>query len=119
MIASRARFLVSSVAAAAAVLTLTSKPVSAQESRLLREPTVSATQIAFSYANDLWVVSRGGGVASRLTTFQGSETNPHFSPDGSLVAFTGQYDGNVDVYVIPAAGGEPTRLTWHPGGDLV
>jgi tricorn protease len=89
------------------------------ETRLLRSPTVSATQIAFAYANNIWVVERAGGVARRLTSFQGQTTSPHFSPDGKLVAFTGEYAGNADVYVVPAEGGEPQRLTWHPGADTV
>lgn len=86
---------------------------------LLRSPTVSRTQIAFSYAGDLWIVNREGGEAKRLTAGPGVETDPVFSPDGSQIAFTGEYDGNVDVFVIPAAGGIPRRLTYHPGGDFV
>src|SRR5438552_3768783 len=87
--------------------------------RLLRSPTVSATQIAFAYAQNIWTVSRAGGAARRLTSFQGQTTNPHFSPDGKWIAFSGEYAGNMDVYVVPADGGEPRRLTWHPGADLV
>jgi tricorn protease len=90
-----------------------------QSTRMLRSPTVSATHIAFAYANNIWVVERKGGVARRLTSFQGQTTNPRFSPDGKWIAFSGQYAGNTDVYVIPAEGGEPKRLTWHPGGDEV
>ena len=89
------------------------------QTRLLRSPTVSATQIAFAYANNIWIVERAGGMARRLTSFQGQTTNPHFSPDGKWIAFTGEYAGNADVYVVPADGGEPRRLTWHPGGDSV
>ena len=89
-----------------------------EPTRLLRTPTVSATHIAFAYANNIWAVERGGGLARRLTSFQGQTSNPHFSPDGSLVAFSAEYAGNTDVYVVPAAGGEPRRLTWHPGADL-
>ena len=84
---------------------------------LLRHPTISRTQIVFTYANDLWSVSRDGGEAVRLTTGAGAETDPIFSPDGSQIAFTGEYDGNVDVYVIPASGGTPRRLTYHPAAD--
>ncbi len=90
-----------------------------QPTRLLRSPTVSATQIAFAYANNIWVVERAGGRARRLTSFQGQTTNPHFSPDGKWMAFSGEYAGNTDVYVVPADGGEPRRLTWHPGADSV
>jgi tricorn protease len=87
--------------------------------RLLRTPTVSATQIAFAYAQNIWVVPRAGGMARRVTSFQGQTSNPHFSPDGKWIAFSGEYAGNLDVYVVPADGGEPKRLTWHPGADSV
>jgi tricorn protease len=92
---------------------------SANPYALLRKPTVSKTQIAFSYGGDLWMVDRGGGEARRLTSDVGIEIDPVFSPDGSMIAFTGEYDGNEDVYVIPAAGGIPKRLTSHPGADQV
>ena len=90
-----------------------------QPTKLLRSPTVSATHIAFVYANNIWMVERAGGRARRLTSFQGQTTNPHFSPDGKWIAFSGDYAGNTDVYVVPAEGGEPKRLTWHPGADSV
>lgn len=86
---------------------------------LLRFPTVSKTQIVFTYANDLWIVSRDGGDARRLTSGVGVEALPYFSPDGSLIAFTGEYDGNRDVYVVSAAGGVPRRLTYHPADEYV
>ena len=89
------------------------------QTRLLRTPTVSATQIGFAYANNIWVVPRAGGSAKRLTSFQGQTANPHFSPDGRWIAFSGEYAGNFDVYIVPSDGGEPKRLTWHPGADLV
>src|SRR5690348_17014402 len=77
----------------------------AQSQRLLlRYPTVSRTQIVFNYGGDLWIVGREGGDARRLTSGAGEETFPHFSPDGTLVAFSGEYEGNQDIYVIPAAG---------------
>jgi tricorn protease len=110
-------------AASAAILAMTlfgSRPAANGEpTRLLRMPTVSATQIAFAYANNIWIVDRSGGAARRLTSFQGQTTDPHFSPDGKSIAFSGEYAGNVDVYVVPAEGGEPKRLTWHPGADAV
>ncbi len=84
---------------------------------LFQKPTVNRTHIVFVYAGDLWIVPREGGDAGRLTTGVGIETDPVFSPDGSMIAFTGEYDGNTDVYVIPAAGGVPRRLTYHPGAD--
>jgi len=89
----------------------------AEPKLLFQKPTLSATQIAFVYAGDLWTVGREGGAAQRLTNGAGIETRPYFSPDGSQIAFTGEYDGNVDVYVVPASGGVPRRLTWHPMPD--
>src|SRR5712692_790594 len=86
---------------------------------LLRFPTVSKTQIVFNYAGDLWIVSRDGGDATRLTSGIGTETVPAFSPDGSMIAFTGEYDGNLDVYVVPVSGGVPRRLTYHPADEIV
>src|SRR5438270_5891758 len=109
--------LVQSALALGAIVTMT-MPVAAQ-TRMLRSPTVSKTQIAFAYANNIWVVDRSGGAARRVTSFQGTTQNPKFSPDGSLIAFSAQYGGNTDVYVVSAAGGEPKRLTWHPGADVV
>ena len=95
-----------------------SVPDVSAETRLLRHPDVSGDTIVFSYGGDLWTVGREGGEAKRLTSFQGVETDATFSPDGSMVAFSGQYDGNTDVFVVPVAGGEPRRLTWHPGDDI-
>jgi tricorn protease len=91
--------------------------LAAIDARLMRQPAVSATQIAFVYAGDVWVAPKGGGVAERLSTPKGEESFPRFSPDGSLIAFTGDYDGNEDIYVMPAGGGLPTRLTHHPMAD--
>src|SRR5579864_8013001 len=85
---------------------------------LLRFPTVNKTHIVFNYAGDLWIVSRDGGDARRLTSGIGTESLPYFSPDGTMVAFTGEYDGNRDVYVVPAAGGVPRRLTYHPSDEF-
>ncbi len=84
---------------------------------LLQSPTVSKAQIAFAYGGDIWIVGREGGEAQRLVTGMNRLQNPIFSPDGTLIAYTGEYDGNVDVYVVAAAGGEPRRLTYHPGAD--
>lgn len=92
---------------------------SEQGTRFLRNPDVGPEQIAFVHANDIWLVSRAGGNAFRLTSGQGEENHPAFSPDGQWIAFTGQYGGNSDVYVVSAKGGEPKRLTWHPGADIV
>src|SRR5438309_1333676 len=93
--------------------------LSSASTRLLRTPTVSAKQIAFAYASNIWTVDRAGGSARRVTSFQGQSSNPHFSPDGKWLAFSAEYAGNIDVYVVAAEGGEPKRLTWHPGPDLV
>ncbi|MBN2408862.1 MAG: PD40 domain-containing protein [Candidatus Aminicenantes bacterium] len=100
-------------------LILASIPSSSQDIPILaQKPALSRTHVVFVYAGDLWKVPREGGAAHRLTTGPGVETNAVFSPDGSLIAFTGEYDGNVDVFVMPAEGGVPRRLTWHPAGDI-
>lgn len=85
---------------------------------LAQQPALSQTQIVFVFAGDLWSVPRTGGDARRLTTGSGVESNPSFSPDGNWIAFTGQYDGNTDVFVVAAQGGVPRRLTWHPDADI-
>jgi tricorn protease len=114
------RRLISALLMTTALATLTgTAATAADEARLLRTPAISADHLAFAYAGDLWIGGRDGGPARRLTTDAGTETNPHFSPDGSLVAFSATYDGNIDVYVVGVDGGEPRRLTWHPGRDLV
>jgi tricorn protease len=91
----------------------------AEETRLLRRPTVSRDLVAFAYASDLWAVARSGGQARRLTATPFVETDPRFSPDGSQIAFTATVAGNTDVYVMSTAGGEPIRLTFHPAIDAV
>lgn len=82
------------------------------EARLLRFPDIKGDKIVFAYAGDLYITSSNGGVARRLTSSIGYEMFPKFSPDGTMIAFTGQYDGNTEVYVIPAEGGEPRRVTY-------
>ncbi|MDY3551185.1 PDZ domain-containing protein [Gemmata sp. JC717] len=89
------------------------------DTRLLAMPAISAKNIAFVYADDLWVADAGGKNPRRLTTDLGLEAYPVFSPDGQTIAFSAQYDGNVDVYTIPITGGAPTRLTSHPSPDTV
>src|ERR1700758_218150 len=104
----RALFVAIAVLAFAAA----SKTQEMQEGRLLRFPDVYKDKIVFSYAGVLCPVSTSGGPARRITTHPGLELFPKFSPDGSHIAFTGQYDGNPNVYVIPAEGGEPKQLTF-------
>src|SRR5437899_5113679 len=93
--------------------------VNINDTRMLTDPAVSNDHIAFAYANDLWVANLDGTNVRRLTSHPGIESGPRFSPDGSMIAFTGRYEGNTDVYVVPMAGGVPTRLTWHPLPDIV
>ncbi|MEO5510364.1 MAG: PDZ domain-containing protein [Longimicrobiales bacterium] len=87
------------------------------DTRLLSQPAISRTHVAFAYAGDLWSARMDGSDVRRLTTAEGDETSPVFSPDGSMIAFSGNYDGNLDVYLIPVGGGSPRRLTHHPAPD--
>ncbi|HEV8449138.1 MAG TPA: PDZ domain-containing protein [Gemmatimonadaceae bacterium] len=103
----------------AAGFVLLSSAAAAQGTRLLRHPAINGNVIAFEYGGDLWVATRSGGPARRLTSTPDVETEPRFSPDGSHIAFSRTSNGNTDVYVVPTAGGEPTRLTFHPGNDRV
>jgi tricorn protease len=91
----------------------------AEPTRLLMQPDIHGDRVVFRHGGDLWIASVQGGTARRLTTSDGVETTPRFSPDGSRIAFTGQYDSNEDVYVVPASGGEPVRVTFHPGDDIL
>ena len=86
---------------------------------LYRYPDVSSSQIVFTYANDIWIMPKEGGLATRLSSPPGVESFPKFSPDGKSLAYTGNYDGNQDVYVIPTEGGVPRRLTGHGAIDRV
>ena len=100
-----------------------------QEMRLLRYPNVHGNSLLFTYGSDLWTADLNGGIARRLTSSTNNETRGRYSPDGSMIAFTGNYDGNDDVYVMPAQGGEPKRLTfdslpeyvvgWTPDGSKI
>ncbi len=89
------------------------------DTRLLTHPAVGQDRIAFVYAEDLWTADHEGTNPRRLTIDEGVESDPVFSPDGSMIAFSAAYDGNIDVFVVPASGGIPKRLTWHPGADQV
>jgi len=86
---------------------------------LLRDPSLNRDSIAFVYADDIWTVSRQGGEAQRLTTNGHVDAGPYYSPDGAWIAYSAHLNGNTDAYVIPANGGVPRRLTWHPGGSYV
>src|SRR5262245_59936648 len=94
------------------VLLLAAPVVASAETRLLRFPTIHGDHLVFTYAGDLYTVASTGGIARRLTSHDGFEMFARFSPDGKHVAFTGQYDGNTEIYLIPAEGGEPKRLTY-------
>jgi tricorn protease len=98
-------------------LTLPASAAAQVNARMLRHPDVSATHITFVYAGDIWIVPKTGGTAVRLSSPPGEESFPRFSPDGSKIAYTGNYDGNQDVYVVPTMGGTPTRVTYHPLPD--
>ena len=97
---------------------LTGGLLPAQDRTLFRSPALNRTHIAFEYAGDLWSVPRTGGEAVRVTSGPGVKSGPVFSPDGSMIAFTGRYEGDTDVYVVPAAGGIPKRLTYRGGPDF-
>lgn len=90
-----------------------------QETLLLRSPSISEKHIAFVYAGDIWIAEKSGENPRRLTVNPGVEQNPIFSPDGKQVAFTGNYDGNTDVYVVSIFGGAPKRVTYHPAADVL
>jgi tricorn protease len=108
------RTLVSRALHATAVLTLITSTPAAAQTRLLRFPDVHGNQVVFTYAGDLWTVAATGGTAVRLTAHPGLELFAKYSPDGKWIAFTGQYDGDEQVYVIPATGGVPRQLTYYP-----
>jgi len=117
-IVSGMRTLFACIIAAAAATTLHAQP-SITDTRMLAQPALSATHVAFIYAGDLWTSRIDGSDVRRLTTADGDEQSPVFSPDGKLIAFSANYDGNIDVYVIPSSGGTPKRLTYHPDADIV
>lgn len=89
----------------------------AAQTKLLRDPAVSDTSIAFAHAGDIWIANPDGSNPRRLTSHAADERDPVFSRDGSMIAFSANYDGNYDVFVVAASGGTPKRLTWHPGND--
>ncbi len=106
-----ARLLVT--ATAVAFFLLASSAVFAQ-TKLLRFPDIHGDRVAFTYGGDIWTAPTTGGSAIRLTAHPGVEVFARFSPDGNWIAFTGQYDGDEQVYVIPSSGGVPRQLTFYP-----
>lgn len=102
-----------------AVTTDSLSGIDTKNTRMMSQPAISRNNIAFIYAEDLWVANSDGSNPVRLTVDEGVESYPAFSPDGSLIAFSAEYDGNSDVFIIPVTGGVPVRLTWHPGTDIV
>ncbi|MDH3903052.1 MAG: hypothetical protein OES90_07505, partial [Xanthomonadales bacterium] len=97
------------------VLSLFVQTAFSQQTLLLKQPSVSAQNLAFVYAGDIWVANRDGSNPRRLTSSPAEENSPVFSPDGKLIAFSANYENNNDAYFIPVSGGQPQRLTWHPG----
>ena len=95
-----------------AIAAMTSLSAYADEGRLMRFPATNGSDVAFSYAGDIYTVPISGGLAKRLTSHQGYEMFARFSPDGNTIAFTGQYDGNTEIFVMPREGGEPKRITF-------
>ncbi len=98
---------------------VTSFAIDPNDTRMLAQPAISASHIAFIYAEDLWVANKDGSQPRRLTVDEGVELAPFFSPDGKTIAFSAEYDGNLDVFIVPVEGGIPTRLTWHPSPEVV
>ena len=97
-----------------AFATLVGPSVAEAQTKLLRFPDISGDRVVFCHAGDLWTASATGGTATRLTSHPGEELFPKFSPDGQWIAFTGQYDGDEQVYVVRATGGVPEQLTYYP-----
>lgn len=105
------------MAASLLLISAQAKGIDQVDTRMMSQPAISDSHIAFIYANDLWVANIDGTQPKRLTVDKGVEMRPFFSPDGKQIAFSAEYDGNTDVYLLPVTGGIPKRLTWHPGTD--
>ena len=103
----------------AAVFASFASAQSASAPLLLRNPSLSQNKIAFRYADDIWTVSRQGGDAERLTSNGQVSAGPFYSPDGAWIAYSAHLHSNTDVYIIPATGGIPRRVSWHPDGSIV
>ena len=89
------------------------------DARLFRFPDVSESKIAFVYGGDIWIVSKNGGTANRITSSPGEESQPKFSPDGKTIGYNAAYNGNVDVFTIPVNGGIPMRVTYNSLPDSI
>jgi tricorn protease len=100
------------------LFTLASAHLFAQGTRLLRQPAISTTQIAFEYGGDIWVSPLSGGEAQRITSTAAVESDPHFSPDGQWLAFSSNRSGIFQVYIVSSNGGEPKQLTWYPASSF-
>jgi len=97
-----------------ATIALVTSAVANSQTKLLRFPDIHGDRVAFTYGGDIWTAPANGGTATRLTAHPGVELFAKFSPDGKWIAFTGQYDGDEQVYVVPTSGGEPRQLTFYP-----
>lgn len=113
-----ANFLLVRVVILAGLAVLLTKNTQAQGTRLLRQPTISASQIAFEYGGDIWITEKNGGEARRITSTAATEADPHLSPDGKWIAFTSNRSGVTAVYVVSSEGGNPARLTWYPAASF-
>jgi tricorn protease len=107
------------IVASIALMPTAAESIDTTNTKFLTQPAIADGHVAFVYANDLWVAEADGSHPRRLTSDEGVETNPVFSPDGNWIAFNAEYDGNTDVYIVPVQGGIPERLTWHPYSDNV
>ncbi|UCH83462.1 MAG: PD40 domain-containing protein [Candidatus Latescibacterota bacterium] len=114
-----ARIRLSVLAIAVVAMAATGVAAIEPHAGMLRYPDVSETHIAFLYANDLWLVPKDGGVATPLASPPGAEAYPRFSPDGKLIAFMGNYDGDLDLYTVPVEGGTPFRVSHHPANEVI
>src|SRR5712692_4491081 len=101
------------------VVSLRAAPLGAAPIRLARHPDYHAGKIAFSYLDDIWVANEDGSSVQRITDNRAREVYPRFSPDGRWIAFSSNRYGNYDVFIVPATGGTPRRLTFHSGNDEV
>ncbi|NQU88590.1 MAG: PD40 domain-containing protein [Mariniphaga sp.] len=115
----RFTFQVSRIIFSLIIVLMLSSSVFAQGTRLLRQPSLSSTHIAYSYGADIWVTNLNTQITVRLTSTPAVESNPHFSPDGKLIAFTSNRSGSNAVYTVPVEGGSATRITWHPSSSNV